>query len=321
MLAYSLRRLLLLIPLVLGISVISFGVMKLAPGDYLTNLRQNPNIKPETIERLRHNFGLDLPVYVQYGKWLERAVQGDFGESFTYHEPAFKLIKQRMYYTFILSFWAMILSWGLAIPAGVFIATHRNGWFDRLANFGAFAGISMPGFFLALLALIFASRTGWFPIGGATSKNYDQMDQWHKILDTGHHLVLPVLVLGLGGVAGLMRQMRGNLLDVLGENFVLAARARGLSQGKVVWKHAVRNAINPLVTMIGFELSGLLAGAALVENVMAWPGLGRLLLESVQSQDLYVAMASFVMSAVLLILGNLVADLLLVLTDPRIKYQ
>jgi len=322
MFLYIIRRLLLMIPLVIGISLISFGAMKLAPGDYVDQLKQNPSIKPETLARIRKDFGLDKPPIQQYGLWLYRVVvKHDFGESFTYHQPAFELIGSRIYYTFILSFWSSVLSWLLAIPLGVYAATHRNSFGDRFWNFGAFAGISLPAFFVALLALIFAQRTGWFPVGGAQSTNYDQLSQWGKILDTGKHLVLPTLVLGLGGVAGLMRQMRGNLLDVLSDNYILAARARGVSERRVVWKHATRNAINPLITIAGAQLSGLLAGAALVENVMAWPGLGRLLLESVQSQDLYVAMASFVMGAVLLILGNLIADLLLVITDPRIKFS
>ncbi len=319
MIRFILRRLLQLIPLVFGITLMSFGAMQLAPGDYLTQLKQDPKIRPETLKRLEKDFGLDKPAYVQYGLWLKNAVHGDFGESFAYKEPVFKLIKSHIYYTFILSFWSAVLSWILAIPLGIYTATHRNSWLDRLTNFGAFAGISLPGFFVALLALKFAQQTGWFPIGGATSQNYDTMSQFGKIKDTTWHMILPVFVLGIGGVAGLMRQMRGNLLDVLSENYILASRARGLSERKVIWKHATRNAINPLVTLIGYELSGLLAGAALVENVMAWPGLGRLLLESVQSQDLYVSMAAFVMGAVLLILGNLIADILLVITDPRIR--
>lgn len=322
MLLYILRRLLLMIPLVIGISLISFGAMKLAPGDYVDQFRQNQSIKPETLARLRHDFGLDKPPIEQYGLWLYRAtVKHDFGESFTYHEPVWELIGSRIYYTFILSFWSSVLSWALSIPLGVYTATHRNSFLDRVINFGAFAGISLPAFFVALLALMFAQRTGWFPVGGAQSTNYEQLSRWGKIFDTGKHLILPTLVLGLGGVAGLMRQMRGNLLDVLSDNYILAARARGVSERRVIWKHATRNALNPLITLAGFSLSGLLAGAALVENVMSWPGLGRLLLESVQNQDLYVAMASFVMSAVLLILGNLIADLLLVVSDPRIKFS
>lgn len=317
---FILRRFLQLIPLLFGITLLSFGAMQLAPGDYLDQLKGNPQIRPETLQRLRQDFGLDKPPAMQYFLWLRNALQGNFGYSFTYKEPVFQLIQSRLYYTFILSFWASILSWVVAIPLGVYAATHRNSFWDRVFNFGAFAGVSLPGFFLALLALLLAQRTGWFPVGGATSVHYEQLSWPGKVFDTARHLVLPVLILGVLGVAGLMRQMRGNLLDVLSENYILAARARGLSERKVIWKHATRNAINPLITLIGYELSGLLAGAALVERVMAWPGLGRLLLEAVQTLDLYVAMASFVMGAVLLILGNLVADILLAVTDPRIRF-
>ena len=315
------RRLLQLLPLLLAVTIISFGVMQLAPGDYLDTLRGQPTIRPETIAKLRTDFGLDQPLYVQYGRWLWNAVHGDFGYSFTYKIEAATLIKQRLYYTFILSLWATILAWVVAIPLGVYVARHRNGFADRFANFIAFAGISLPSFFVALLAMKFAAENGYFPVGGATSIGYEAMSWFDKVKDTGWHLILPVLVLGTRGVAGLMRQMRGNTLEVLSENYILAARARGLSERKVVWKHAVRNSINPLITLFGYELAGLLAGAALVENVMAWPGLGRLLLESVQNSDLYVAMASFVMGTVLLIFGNLIADILLAMTDPRIKFS
>ncbi|MBW3637564.1 MAG: ABC transporter permease [Armatimonadetes bacterium] len=315
------RRLLQVIPLLLAVTLISFGVMQLAPGDYLDSLRGQPTIRPETIEKLRRDFGLDQPWYVQYLKWLGNAIQGDFGYSFTYKISAVTLIVQRLYYTFILSLWATIFAWTIAIPLGIYIATHRNGWADRAANLLAFAGISLPGFFLALLAMKYAQQSGHFPVGGATSVGYESLSHWGKIMDTAHHLVLPVLILGTGGVAGMMRQMRGNVLEVLGEQYIMAARARGLAERKVIYKHALRNAINPLITLFGYTLSGLLAGAALVENVMAWPGLGRLLLESVQGRDLYVAMASFVMGTVLLILGNLVADVLLALSDPRIKFS
>jgi peptide/nickel transport system permease protein len=166
---------------------------------------------------------------------------------------------------------------------------------------------------------LLAQRTGWFPVGGMQSPNFSQMSPGQRFWDVAHHLVLPMVVLGTRGVATIMRQMRGNLLDVLNENYVLAARARGLKERTVIIKHAVRNAINPLITILGFELAGLLSGAALVESVMSWPGLGRLLLTSVQGQDLFVAMGAFLMGALLLILGNLVADVLLALTDPRIK--
>ena len=318
---FILRRILQLLPLLLGMTLISFGVMQLAPGDYLDQLRGQPQIRPETIVRLREQFGLDRPWYEQYVRWLINAFQGNFGYSFTYKIEVFTLIGQRLYYTFLLSFWSMLFAWVVAIPLGIYVARRRNSIGDRVWNFIAFMGISLPGFFVALLAMLLAQQTGWFPVGGATSVNYESLSWFDKVKDTGAHLILPVLVLGTRGVAGLMRQMRGNMLDVLHENFILAARARGLAEKKVVYKHALRNAINPLITLFGYELSGLLAGAALVENVMAWPGLGRLLLESVQSRDIYVAMGAFVMGGVLLILGNLIADILLALTDPRIRFE
>lgn len=321
MVRYISFRLLQLIPLVLGITLISFGVMQLAPGDYLDTLKGNPQIRPETLQRLREDFGLDKPWYQQYFLWLWNALHGDFGYSFTYKIGAFELIQSRLYYTFWLAFWSSVLAWVVALPLGIYIATRRNSVVDRVANFIAFAGISLPGFFVALLAMRFAQQSGWFPIGGATSENYEQLSWFGKVKDTGWHMILPVLVLGLRGVAGLMRQMRGSLLETLSENYILAARARGLSERKVIYKHAARNSINPLITLLGFEFSGLLASSALVDNVIGWPGLGRLLLESVQSQDLYPAMASFVMGAVLLILGNLFADVMLALSDPRIRYD
>jgi peptide/nickel transport system permease protein len=315
------RRILQLLPLLLGITIVSFSVMQLAPGDYLDQLRGQPQIRPEYVERLRQQFGLDRPSYEQYFYWLSNALRGNFGYSFTYKIEVFTLIGQRLYYTFLLSFWSTVFAWSVAIPLGIYVARRRNSSGDRFWNFIAFMGISLPGFFVALLAMLLAQKTGWFPVGGATSVEYDSLSWFGKIKDTGWHLILPVLVLGTRGVAGLMRQMRGNMLDVLGENYILAARARGLAEKKVVYKHALRNSINPLITLFGYEISGLLAGAALVENVMAWPGLGRLLLESVTARDLYVAMGAFVMGGVLLIIGNLIADVLLAVSDPRIRFE
>lgn len=315
------RRLLQLIPLLLAVTLLSFAVMQLAPGNYLDTLRGQPTIRPETIEKLSRDFGLDQPWYVQYWRWLWNAAHGDFGYSFTYKIGVFKLIKQRVYYTLLLAVWSMLVAWVIAIPLGVYIGTHRNSWADRIASFISYALISLPGFFVALLLLIYAKNSGHFPLGGATSVNYESLEQVGKIKDTLWHLYIPVFVLGVRGVGGLLRQMRGSVLDVLSEQYILAARARGLTERKVIWKHAVRNAINPLITLFGYELSALLAGAALVENVLAWPGLGRLLLESVQNRDIYVAMGSFVMGTVLLIFGNLIADILLAVTDPRIKFS
>ena len=327
MLKFILRRVLAAIPLLLASTVLAFFVMQLAPGDFLTKFQGQPGIRQETIDAMRRDFGLTQPWYIQYFKWLGQVVQGNFGYSFDKKLPVFTLIGQKVYYTLLLAISSLFLSWLIAIPLGVWVARHRNSVGDKVVNFLAYTGISLPGFFVALLAMWMAQRTGWFPVGGATSPpsatsgGYESLSRWGKILDTSWHLVLPTLVLGLRGVAGLMRQMRGNILDVLGENYVLAARARGLSERKVIWKHAFRNSVNPLITLLGYEISGLLAGAALVEAVMSWPGLGLMLLDAVQAEDLYLAVGSLVMGTVLLIIGNLIADILLAFSDPRIRFE
>jgi len=321
MVRFFLQRLLHIIPLLVGISFIAFGVMQLAPGDFLTALTQDPRMSPEMIAAMRSEYGLDKPWYVQYGLWLWNAVWNhQFGYSLAYHVPVVTLIGQRLWNTIILSSCAMVFSSSLAIPLGIMAAVRRNTWPDRAVSVFAFAGISFPGFFLALLLMVFAQQTGRFPVGGMQSAMAELLSPWERFLDLLHHLALPVLVLGTAGLAGIMRQMRGSLLDTLRENYITAARARGLPERTVILKHAARNAINPLITVFGYSLAGLLSGAALVENVMAWPGLGRLILEAVQSKDLYLVMGSFVMSAVLLLVGNLIADLLLAATDPRIKF-
>jgi peptide/nickel transport system permease protein len=317
---FLLQRFLHMIPLLIGISFIAFGVMHLAPGDFLSALTQDPRVSADTVARMRSEYGLDKPWYAQYLLWLSNAARLNFGYSLAYHVPVTTLLGQRLWNTFLLSSCSLVFAWGLAIPLGILAAVRRNSWLDRLISLLAFAGISFPGFFLALLLLLFAQKTGWFPLGDMQSPTAELLTPWERFLDLLHHLVLPVVVLGTAGLAGIMRQMRGSLLDTLRENYITAARARGLQERTVILKHAARNAINPLITVFGYSLAGLLSGAALVENVMAWPGLGRLILEAVQSRDLYLVMGSFSMSAVLLLLGNLVGDLLLAATDPRIKF-
>jgi peptide/nickel transport system permease protein len=321
LLTYISRRLLHMVPLLLGISLISFIIIQLAPGDFLTQQALNPQVSTERIAQERARFGLDKPVYVQYFIWLKNALRLDFGHSFSYRVPVFRLIGARLFNTFILSLSAMVFTWILSIPLGIISAIKQYSWVDKLLTFLAFLGLAIPNFFFALLLLFMAMRTGWFPVGGMYSINYHSLSLLGQIWDRAHHLVLPTIVLGTSGMAGLMRQMRGNLLDYLKADFVTTARAKGLNERVVIWKHAVRNAINPIITIFGLSLPGLLSGAALTEIVMAWPGLGRLMLEAVLAQDLYLVMGSLIMGSVLLILGNLAADLLLAWVDPRIRYD
>ena len=310
-----------MVPLILGITFFSFLIISLAPGDFLTIMSQNPQVSKETIEQLRSQFGLDKPWYVQYFKWLYNALRLDFGYSFSSRIAVFTLVKQRLLNTFLLALSAALFAWGLAIPLGIISAVKQNTWIDRSSSFAAFIGLSIPEVFFALLMILFAAKTGWFPVGGMKSIDYAYLSPFGKALDLIHHLILPTIVLGSISMAGRMRQMRANLLDVLLQDYVTTARAKGLSERVVILKHAFRNAINPMITLFGFTLARLLSGAFLVEIVMSWPGLGRLTLDALFARDLYLVMGSLLMASVLLITGNLVADILLVIADPRISYD
>ncbi|MBI4279717.1 MAG: ABC transporter permease [Armatimonadetes bacterium] len=321
MLRYVLRRLLQMVPVLLWMTMITFMVMQLAPGDYFTNLQLNPQISRETLDRIRHTLGLDQPWYIQYVQWLWSIVRLDFGFSFAWQVPVAWLLGSRMVNTLLLSLTSMTAAWMLAIPLGIYAATRQYRPGDHLLTVLALIGISVPGFFAALLLLYVAFYTGWLPIGGMTSPNFDLLSPLGRVLDVTHHLVLPTIVLGVLSVAGLMRQLRGNMLDVLRQDYVRMARAKGLAERAVIYKHALRNALNPLVTIFGYELGGLLSGAALVEGVIGWPGLGQLTLEAVLKKDLYLIMGSVLMGGFMLQMGNLAGDIMLAYLDPRIRYE
>jgi peptide/nickel transport system permease protein len=296
-------------------------LMALAPGNYFTTLQQNPQISHETILRLQAEFHLDRPWYVQYFYWLKNVVSGNFGYSMAYKIPATSLILQRLWNTFLLSFFALIFAWGVAIPLGIWAAVRKDSWVDRSCSFIAFFGLSIPDVLLSLLALWFAAATGWFPVGGAQSALHDLMTPMQQFWDFAHHLILPALVLAAADLAGIMRRMRSCLLDTLRAEYVTAARARGLGEGWVIYKHALRNAINPLLTIFGYSLANLLSGAFIVENIMAWPGLGRLTVEAFFAKDSYLVVDGVVMATALLVVGNFIADILLAWSDPRIRLK
>ena len=318
---YILHRLLHLVPLLFGISVLTFVVMQLSPGDFLAEIRENPVVSKQTVDEMRHDFGLDQPVYVQYGKWLWQALHLNFGYSFAFHVPVMWLIGSRLTNTLILSLAALLVAWSVAIPIGIRAATRQYSVTDNALSLGAYLGISTPTFFSGLVLLYVAFKTRWLPIGGMTSLDFELLPWYAQAADVARHLVIPAGVLGFLGAAGLMRQMRGNLLDTLRQDYVRTARAKGVAERPVIYRHAVRNAINPLITIFGFEIGNLMSGAAILENVVNWPGLGRLILESLTRKDLYVVMGSLVMSSTMLVAGNLVADVLLALADPRVRYD
>jgi peptide/nickel transport system permease protein len=317
---YLLRRLLHMIPLLLGITFLAFLVIDLAPGDYFSALRMNPAISPDLVVELQKQFGYGDPLVLRYLKWLWRVLHLDLGMSVAYRVNVSTLIGARVGNTVILALASMLVTWTLAIPIGIIVALRPNSISDRLLSFLAFFGMSLPSFFLAFLLMYAALRTGWFPVGGSTSVNYESLTLWGKIADRLQHLWLPMIVLGTGGMASLMRLMRANILEIKQADYVRTARAKGLSERVVVAKHILRNALNPFVTLAGFELGNLLGGAALVEAIMNLQGLGALMLEAVRSLDVYLVMGSVLIGSVLLLLGNLLADLALTLVDPRIDF-
>jgi len=318
---FIVRRVLQIVPLLLGVSALTFLLLYLAPGDFLNTMAENPAISPETLEAMRRNFGLDRPVHVQFLLYLGNLLRGDFGESFSRHQPVFAVLREGVANTLVLAVAAAIVTWGLAIPLGVWAAVRQHTWVDRVLSFGAFVWLSVPEVLSGLLLLLFAARTGWFPVGGMHSLDWDQMDLAGKLFDLVHHLALPAIVVGLIPLAARMRQMRANLLDVLRLDYVTTARAKGLAERDVVFKHALRNAINPLITLFGYTLGALVSGSFVAEIIFAWPGLGRITLEAILTQDQYLVMGAVLMASTMLILGNLVADLMLAAADPRIAYD
>ncbi len=321
MLAFLLRRLLTLVPLLLGVTLLAFLLMWLAPGDFLTPMKMQRDIPADLIQQLEADFGLNRPWYVQYGYWLGNVLQLNLGYSWSFKVPVSDLIGSRLFSTFLLSLTSTLFAWVVAIPLGVLAAIYKDSIFDRVSSFLAYAALSIPEFFLALLAVWFAAVTGWFPVGGATSIEYDYLSAGGQFVDRLYHLILPTLVLGIGGVAGLMRVMRANFLDTIRAEYVQTARAKGVPEGVVMFKHVLRNALNPLISAFGFSFSGLLSGALIVEIVMNYPGLGNLIYQALLRKDQFVVLASIMLSCVMLVLGNLVADLCLAWSDPRIRLE
>ncbi|MDJ0590582.1 MAG: ABC transporter permease [Pleurocapsa sp. MO_226.B13] len=304
-------------------SALCFFIVELAPGNYLDTLKQNPQITPERIAELTEQFGLDQPASVQYFRWLWRVVtRFDFGQSFVYFRSVSSLLLERIPATLLLALSSIIITWAIAIPLGILSAVKQNSRLDKILRVLSYFGQGFPSFITALIFLIIAQfLSPLFPVGGMTSINHNDLSLLGKILDIGWHLILPTLALSITSFAGLQRLTRGQLLDVLRQDYIQTARAKGLPENKVIYVHALRNAINPLITLLGFEFASLLNGSFIAEFFFNWPGLGRLTLQAVQAQDKYLVMASLMMGATMLIVGNLLADLLLKTVDPRIKLE
>ncbi len=325
MLKYIAKRLLLSVPLVLAIVTATFFMAHLAPGDpmdmYLEPQRQR-QVDPEVIELLRKKYGLDQPIHVQYVTWLKNVAQGDFGESFRHRRPVKDMLVEAVPYTLQLTILAIVLDALFGISLGIISAVKQYSKLDKTVTIGSLIIYAMPSFWLALmLIMVFSVNLGWFPTSQTRSMNYEDLTFIGKMLDRAWHLVLPVFVMGIAGAAGTARYMRSRLLEVLNEEYIIAARARGFREKTVIMKHALRNAMIPIVTIYGMSLPFLLGGATIIETIFAWPGMGRLTVGAVGGRDYPIIMATVMIAAILTVLGNLLADITYAAVDPRVSYD
>jgi len=330
MFGYVVKRILEMIPTLLGITLISFFIIHLAPGKPTDALSEmNPKMTPEARERLEKLYDLDKPIMVQYGMWLKRIVRLDFGESFSMdRRPVMQkiwdtrqpLIDRRLFITFMLNLMAMLIILMLAIPIGISSATHQNTLYDKITTTTVFVGFAMPSFWLALLLMmLFGVYLDWLPISGLKSMNYASLPFWGKVLDLSRHLVLPLFVIAFGGLAGDSRYMRSSMLEVIRQDYVTVARAKGLPEKSVIYRHAFRNALLPLITLMGLSIPGLIGGSVIFEQIFSIPGMGQLFYAGVMTRDYPLIMAILTIGAFLTLLGNLLADIGYMLADPRIR--
>lgn len=318
--SYIIRRLAGAILVIFLVTVISYAILYLAPGDP-TDLMISPHMLPQDRARIKANLGLDKPVYVQYFIWLKNLVlHGDLGYSLVNGRPVLKSILERLPATLLLMGTAYLISFLIAVPLGVIAAVKQYSFYDYLLTFLSFIGLSAPSFWLALMAIyFFALKLGWFPTTGITS--YHTQGLWQSFLDVGWHLVLPALVLAVRNLAGWTRYIRASMLDVINEDYIRTAYAKGLRPKTVIFKHALRNALLPVITLAGLSLPEITSGAFIIEYIFGWPGMGRLGMEAVFHRDYTILMGDILLASVMVILGNLIADILYTLADPRIRYE
>ncbi|NJK44509.1 MAG: ABC transporter permease [Pleurocapsa sp. SU_196_0] len=326
MLPFILKRLLNLIPVFLGATFMVFVILQVAPGDFLDARRLDPRTTPATIERLERQFGLDQPIPVQYVRWLANFMQGNLGTSFDSNIPVAELVVPKIGNSAILTFGNTILIFLIGIPIGIYGAVRQYSLGDKTISLISYFFLGFPNFFFGLLVIFgllqiqYALGRPLFPIGGMTSSNFDSLNGFQQFLDILWHTAMPMMVLLIGDVAGFTRGLRAQMLEYLNQDYVRTARAKGLTERTVIYRHTLRNAITPFVAGIGNLLPAILAGAGTIELLFNWPGLFPVFLESLNSQDIYVTLSVGAISLVLLVVGNLIADFLLAVVDPRIRY-
>jgi peptide/nickel transport system permease protein len=331
---YLLKRILWMIPMLIGISLISFFIMHLAPGDITSNEASfNPKASLESREKLRALYHLDKPIIVQYGLWLQRMVRLDFGNSFASHQkPVFwqtrdkqgnitkGMIQEALPKTLLINIVGLLITLSLAIPLGVYAARKYQLWQDRSITLFNFIGFSIPGFWLSLLLMYWLGvDNNWLPISGWTSIDYDSLDNWGKIKDHISHMIMPVVIPSVTGLATITLFVKNGMLDVLNQDYITTARAKGLNEQQVVYTHALRNALLPLITIIGLSIPGLIGGSVIAETIFAIPGMGKLFYDAVMMRDFPVVMGILTIGSALTLFGNLIADVAYAWADPRVR--
>ena len=322
MLRYISGRLLIMIPMLVGISLISFLVINMAPGGPIgISADLNPKATAEYRERLKAYYGLDQPIHVRYGRWLGRMATLDFGDSFSPDgRKVSEKIRERIPVTLGINVLSLSLIFLAAIPIGIYSAVRRGSWFDRISTVTVFTGFAVPTFWLALLLMIlFGVKLGWLPISGLVSLEHDSLSFTGRIWDRARHLMLPILLAGFGGLAGLSRYMRSNMLEVIRQDYIATAKAKGLVERTVVFRHAMRNALLPVITIVGLSVPDLLGGSVIFETIFSIPGMGQLFYQGVMSRDYPLIMGILVIGAFLTLIGNLLADVGYAIADPRIR--
>lgn len=317
---YIIRRLLQMIPTLIGISIIVYAISAMIPGDYITALN-NPNMTDERAEQLRAIYGLDQPQYLRYFTWAKSMLTGDMGDSFQHKKPVMEVVNQYIWNSFIIAFASLVLSWIIAVFAGVFSAKFQYSLLDKLITLFVFICMSLPSFFLGLLLIrIFALSFGWLPVGGMTTAGSKAVG-WEYIMDVLKHGALPITVLTMLSTGSLTRYFRTSMLEVIRQDYIRTARAKGLKERTVIFKHALRNAMIPAITLLGFELPALFGGAIITEKIFVWPGIGHVYLNAINMRDYPFMLGFTILLAVLTLIGNLVSDVLYGLADPRIRLK
>ena len=320
MIKYIIRRILHLIPVIIVISVLIFGIIKLAPGDPVgANL--DPKATAEQRQAERERLGLNDPIHIQYLKWASRSIKGDFGDSYIYKRPVKDVIPTFMWNSFLLNIVVYLFAFAISIPIGIICATKQYSKVDNFWTVFSIIGISMPSFFFALLLIYFFSiKLKIFPMNGMVTPGKNAVG-WLKVKDVLQHMVLPAVVLTIGSMASLVRYTRTSTLEVINQDYIRTARSKGLEEKVVIYKHAFRNALIPIVTIVGFQIPGLFSGAVILEKVFVWPGIGNIMMDSITMRDYNLMMALNMFFALLTLLGNLFADVGYALVDPRIKVE